>query len=77
MANQRLKTKVRPWQQGDEETASFGSRLRRQREVRDIGLREIADASKISLRYLEAFEQDRFEALPAVVFAKGFLREYA
>ena len=42
-----------------------------------MSLREIADNSKISLRYLEALEQDRFDVLPAPVFARGFLREYA
>ncbi len=66
----------RPWD-GEAESGSFGQWLRRQREVREIGLREIAETSKISLRYLEALEQDRFELLPAPVFAKGFLREYA
>jgi cytoskeletal protein RodZ len=45
--------------------------------MREIGLREISEASKISLRYLEAFEQDRLDVLPAPVFARGFLREYA
>jgi cytoskeletal protein RodZ len=67
-----------PWEQGaDPEPASFGTWLRRQREMRDISLRQIADSSKISLRYLEALEQDRFDVLPAAVFARGFLREYA
>lgn len=56
---------------------SLGSWLRGQREARGVSLRDIADASKISLRYLEALEQDRFDVLPAPVFAKGFLREYA
>ncbi len=56
---------------------SFGTWLRRQREGRQIALREIADSSKISLRYLQALEADRFEVLPAAVFAKGFLRQYA
>jgi cytoskeleton protein RodZ len=69
--------KPRPWQQGDEEAVSFGAWLRRHREVREITLREIADATKISMRYLEAFEEDRFEVLPAGVFCRGFLREYA
>lgn len=59
------------------ETASFGSWLRRQREMRDISLRDIAERTKISLRYLEAMEEDRFDILPAPIFAKGFLREYA
>lgn len=56
---------------------SFGTWLRRQRELREITLREIADTSKISLRYLQALEEDRFDLLPAPVFAKGFLRQYA
>lgn len=59
------------------EAESFGPWLRRQREMREIDLREIADSSKISLRYLQAFEENRFEELPADVFAKGFLRHYA
>jgi cytoskeletal protein RodZ len=57
--------------------ASFGGWLRRQREMREISLRDIADRTKISLRYLEAMEEDRFDLLPAPIFAKGFLREYA
>jgi cytoskeletal protein RodZ len=59
------------------ESGSFGDWLRRQREVREISLRDIADRTKISFRYLEAMEADRFDLLPAPVFAKGFLREYA
>ncbi len=59
------------------ESGSFGEWLRRQREMREIGLREIADHTKISLRYLEAMETDRFDLLPAPIFAKGFLSAYA
>jgi cytoskeleton protein RodZ len=68
-----------PWDKAAEAetSASFGTWLRRQREARQIGLREIAERTKISLRYLEAMEEDHFEVLPAPIFAKGFLREYA
>lgn len=68
-----------PWDKPPEaETgASFGDWLRRQREMREISLRDIADRTKISLRYLEAMEDNRFDLLPAPIFAKGFLREYA
>jgi cytoskeleton protein RodZ len=68
-----------PWDKSAELDAgtSFGTWLRRQREARQISLREIAERTKISFRYLEAMEEDRFETLPAPVFAKGFLREYA
>ncbi len=67
-----------PWErEADSEPATFGAWLRRQREMREITLREISDATKISLRYLEALEQERFDLLPAKVFARGFLRQYA
>jgi cytoskeleton protein RodZ len=67
-----------PWDKtGPVEGGSFGEWLRRQREMREISLRDIAERTKISLRYLEAMEQDRFDLLPAPIFAKGFLREYA
>jgi hypothetical protein len=57
--------------------ASFGETLKRARELRDISLRDIADATKINLRYLEALEHNRFEILPGGVFNKGFIRAYA
>lgn len=68
-----------PWEKeaGLSEGGSFGAWLRRQREMREISLREIAERTKISLRYLEAMEADRFDLLPAPIFAKGFLREFA
>jgi transcriptional regulator with XRE-family HTH domain len=67
-----------PWDGGaDSEPIPFGGWLRRQRELRQVSLREIADVTKISIRYLEALEDDRFDVLPAPVFAKGFLKEYA
>jgi cytoskeletal protein RodZ len=66
-----------PWKRKGEGAASFGGWLRQQREIRNLTLREIADSTKIGMRYLEALETDRFERLPAPVFAKGFLRQYA
>ncbi len=75
----RLAMRPPPWDKSaaEAEPGSFGHWLRRQRELREISLRDIADRTKISLRYLEAMEEDRFDLLPAPVFAKGFLREYA
>ncbi len=66
---------------GDEVSAeapeAFGAWLRSQREMRSISLREVADTSKVSYRYLEALEKEDFDLLPAPVFARGFLRQYA
>jgi|SRR6267154_2286244 len=57
--------------------ANFGDALKRQRELREISLREISDATKINIRYLEALEQNRFDVLPGGLFNKGFIRAYA
>ncbi|HEY8134161.1 MAG TPA: RodZ domain-containing protein [Thermoanaerobaculia bacterium] len=59
------------------ELASFGEELRREREIRGISLKEIADATKISRRFLEAVERNDHRTLPAPVFTRGFIREYA
>src|SRR4030095_422268 len=57
--------------------SSFGESLRRERELRQISLREISEATKINLRYLDALERDDFRHLPGGVFNKGFVRAYA
>jgi len=66
-----------PTQQPYSELASFGEELRREREIRGISLKEIADATKISKRFLEAIERNDHRTLPAPVFTRGFIREYA
>jgi cytoskeleton protein RodZ len=57
--------------------ASFGENLRRERELRGVSLREIADATKISVRFLQALEDDRMDVLPGGLFPKAFVRQYA
>jgi cytoskeleton protein RodZ len=57
--------------------ASFGETLRRERELRGISLREMADTTKISLRFLKALEDDRVEVLPGGLFPRAFVRQYA
>jgi curved DNA-binding protein CbpA len=57
--------------------AVTGADLRRVREARGVSLREIAVASKIGVRFLEYIEQDRYPFLPAPVYLRGFLQEYA
>jgi cytoskeletal protein RodZ len=57
--------------------ASFGETLRRERELRRISLREVNEATKINIRYLEALERNDFTYLPAGAFTRGFIRSYA
>jgi cytoskeleton protein RodZ len=55
----------------------FGETLRRERELRGVSLREIADGTKISVRFLQALEDDRVEALPGGLFPRAFVKQYA
>ncbi|MFO0559089.1 MAG: helix-turn-helix transcriptional regulator [Polyangiales bacterium] len=56
---------------------SIGTWLRRERELRNIDLVEVADRTRIPLQQLERLEDDRFAELPGEVFVKGYLRAYA
>ncbi len=57
--------------------ASLGQELRRERELRGISLREIANQTKINIRFLEALENDQLDILPGQFFIKAIIREYA
>lgn len=57
--------------------AGFGERLRRERELRGIKLEEIAEATKIGVRYLRALEDEDLPRLPGGIFSRGFVRAYA
>jgi cytoskeletal protein RodZ len=57
--------------------ASIGQELKRERELRGIALKEIADSTKINLRFLRALEEDRFDMLPEQFFTRGIIRTYA
>ncbi len=59
---------------GTEGAREFGEELRRERELRDVSRDQLAAATKVSLRHIDALERGRFEQLPAAVFSKGFVR---
>jgi cytoskeletal protein RodZ len=57
--------------------ASLGQDLKRERELRGISLKEISSSTKISLRFLQALEEDRLDILPGSFFIKAILKNYA
>jgi len=57
--------------------SDFGARMRQVREQRGVSLREIADATKISVSALEALERNDISRLPGGIFSRGFVRSYA
>jgi cytoskeleton protein RodZ len=56
---------------------SFGERLKRERELREVTLEEITLATRIGPRFLEALENEDWEKLPGGVFNRGFVRSVA
>ena len=58
-------------------SVDFGARLREARERRGLSLREIADATKIAARSLEALEKNDIARLPGGIFSRAFVRAYA
>ena len=60
-----------------ESAQTLGQLLRQERELRDIPLDRIEQATRIRTAQLRAIEDDRLEALPAEAYARGFVRTYA
>ena len=56
---------------------AFGERFKREREKRKIALDEVAKATKIGARLLQAIEEEKFDKLPGGMFNKAFVRSYA
>ncbi len=66
-----------PMPQISPSTEFSGPLLRQVREAIGVELREIAERSKIGMAYLQALEGEVFNKLPAAVYVRGFLAEYA
>ena len=54
-----------------------GAFLRKVREIRGLELSDIAQRTKISERYLRALEEEQFADMPAAVYVRGYVTEYA
>jgi len=58
-------------------TGTFGERLKREREMREVSLKEVTSGTRIGPRFLEALENEEWEKLPGGVFNRGFVRAIA
>ena len=61
----------------EREKALAGKRLAEARRLRDISIVDIAKELHLDEPKVRALEQNRFEALGAPVFVKGYIRKYA
>ncbi|MGK2964042.1 MAG: helix-turn-helix domain-containing protein, partial [Tepidiformaceae bacterium] len=57
--------------------SQIGDSLRRARDARSLSLSDIARDTHIPEYLLEALERDDFAAVPAPVYVRGFIRNYA
>jgi cytoskeleton protein RodZ len=61
----------------DRTPGDFGATLRDARTRRGVSLRQIANATKISVSVLEALERNDISRLPGGIFVRAFVRSYA
>src|SRR6266508_1340567 len=57
--------------------ATLGQQLKQSREEKGISLQEIAESTHISIRFLQAIENDAYDVLPGGVFNRAFVRKFA
>ena len=61
-----------------EQTSDFtGEFLKKVREYKQVDLPRLADMTKVSKTYLGHIEQEAFDKLPAPVYVRGFVFQYA
>jgi len=60
-----------------DERSDIGARLRSARQGRGISLRQIADATKLSVNTLEALERGHIDRLPGGIYRRSIVRAFA
>lgn len=61
----------------DQPAVSIGETLKNLREERNLTVTEIAGSLHLDPRIIELLERDAFEELPAGIFVRGYIRNYA
>ncbi len=56
---------------------TLGQEFKRKREERKVSLKEVAEETRVGVRFLQAIEADDFAALPGGVYTRSFIRTYA
>lgn len=56
---------------------TVGQTLKAKREARKFSLEKVHRDTRISMKYLTALEEEKFDQFPAEVYVLGFLRSYA
>ena len=59
------------------DSMTLGEQMKKLREERRLSLSEISKSTRVQVKYLEYLEEGNYSKLPAQVYVKGFLRNYA
>lgn len=66
---------------GAQQTASrhraVGATLKQHRDAQKLSIQDVATRMRLDPRVIESLEADDFEALPAALYVRGYLRSYA
>jgi hypothetical protein len=62
---------------GERAMETVGVYLKRERESKNLSLREVARITKISERYLDCLEKDDYEKIPQGPYVKGYISTYS
>jgi cytoskeletal protein RodZ len=57
--------------------AGFGETLQQARAVKNVTLKEVEKATRITRQQLNALEEEAFDALPPMIYQRGIVRKYA
>ncbi len=79
MGERNLRADRRQRVRGDERVSmsTFGERLRRERESRNITLQEMSESTRIPQHCFKLLEDDDFANLPGGLYNRGYIRAYA
>jgi cytoskeletal protein RodZ len=56
---------------------TLGQDFKRRREERKLSLKDVAEGTRVGVRFLTAIEADDFSALPGGIYTRSFVRAYA
>ena len=65
----------RPVDQEDRETP--GSILARERQMRNLTQKDVADKIRLTGQFIDLIESDQYRKLPGPIFARGYIKNYS
>ena len=78
--NATMEQPILPFARGDwrvEPRGSVGTALAEARQRCAMTIEQVAQMTRVPIRYLAAIEAERFDEIPGVIYIKGFVKAFA